>query len=137
MRVQDWNENFTNFVIDSINEIYFPYQGGENGILNYYAFDPDVFCTRCQLNSKYLIFQTILNIDFDYGDTEAKANCINGIETYIREALGFEEEVELSSYEAGESSYYGGKYKIALKFKINKYIQDNLIALAKIKGYKI
>ena len=63
MRVQDWNENFTSFVIDSINEIHFPYQGGENGILNYYAFDPDVFCTRCQLNSKYLIFQTVLNID--------------------------------------------------------------------------
>lgn len=136
MTVKDWNKYFTYFVIDSINEIRFPYIGGEKGILSYYNFE-NSFYTRCWLSRNYLIFQTLLYMDFN-DDTEAEAKCISGIEAYIREAFDFEEDkVKLLSYEANKSSYYGGGYKIVLKFKIDKNIQNKLIALAKIKGYKI
>ena len=137
MRVQDWNENFTSFVIDSINEIHFPYQGRENGILNYYHFDCDSFCTRCSITKNKLLFQTVLHIDFE-DDIENQANCIERLEDYLREALGLDKNtIPYFNLSLRKSTYYDGAHKFVIGFRINKTIHDNLIVLAKIKGYKI
>ena len=134
MQVKDWNENFTAFVIDSINKIKFPYVGGEKGILPYYNFSTDNFCTKCWLSCNYLAFQTVFYIDFE-DDIEARVACIERMEAYIREAFNLGKRIKLLSRGLHKSVYYGEGYKLILKFKIDKNIQNKLITLAKMKGF--
>ena len=123
MQVKDWNENFTAFVIDSINKIKFPYVGGEKGILPYYNFSTDNFCTKCWLSCNYLAFQTVFYIDFE-DDIEARVACIERMEAYIREAFNLGKRIKLLSRGLHKSVYYGEGYKLILKFKIDKNIQN-------------
>ena len=136
LNIKDWNEHFTSFVIDSINAVPCELYKGEKGILNHYHFKWDSYYTRCLLTKKRLVFQTVLDIDFD-DNNEDEVNCIDRIEGYLREALNFDKElVGLKRRSYGKSNQYDG-YKLVYEFEINEKIKDVLITLAKIKGYKL